>query len=82
MASDGDSFTIARYHLYSGICMATLKTIIEIIKLAMEAWQWISGEIDDLKFRRAINRRSKLRDAYIAGDEMAKLEALRDLTKK
>ena len=61
--------------------MTQIKVILEIIKMAIEAFKWISGEWDDLKFRKAINRRSKLREAYLTGDEIEKLKALRDLAK-
>lgn len=61
--------------------MTQIKVILELIKMLMEGWKWLSGEIDDLTYRRAINRRSKLREAYLTGDEKAKLEALRELGK-
>jgi len=60
---------------------AQIKVIIELIKMLMEGWEWLSGEMDDLSYRRAINRRSKLREAYLTGDGKAKLEALRELQK-
>ena len=60
---------------------ANIKVIIEVLKMLMEGWEWLSGEMDDMTYRRAINKRSKLREAYLTGDEKAKLEALRELAK-
>lgn len=60
---------------------SNIKVILELLKMLLEGWKWLSGEIDDLTYRRAINRRSKLREAYLTGDEDAKLEALRELGK-
>jgi hypothetical protein len=61
--------------------MANVKVILELLKMLIETWKWLSGEWDDLTYRRAINKRSKLRDAYISGNEMEKLQALKDLSK-
>jgi len=60
---------------------SNIKVIIELLKMLIEGWQWLSGEIDDLSYRRKINKRSKLREAYLTGDEQAKLKALQDLAK-
>lgn len=65
--------------IYSEVFMTQIKVILELIKMLIEGWKWLSGEIDDLTYRRAINRRSKLREAYLTGDEIEKLKALRDL---
>lgn len=60
---------------------SNIKVILELLKMLLEGWKWLSGEIDDLTYRRAINRRSKLREAYLTGDEKAKLRALKELGK-
>jgi len=60
---------------------SNIKVILELLKMLIEGWKWLSGEIDDLTYRRAINKRSKLREAYLTGDENAKLDALRELQK-
>lgn len=60
---------------------ANIKVILELLKMLIEGWQWLSGEIDDLTYRRKINKRAKLREAYLTGDENAKLDALRELGK-
>ena len=57
---------------------ANLRSIIQFIKLLLDAYNFIDGEISEARFNSKIKERKKLRDEYLT-QERSSLERLKEL---
>ena len=62
--------------------MGNIKVIIEFISLLLSTYRFLAGQISEAKYTKAIKRRKKARDKYLAADNQNdRLDALKDLEK-
>lgn len=58
--------------------MSTIATIIELIKILLSAYKFITNEISEAQFNSAVKERKEFRDKFSKATRAEKLRMLRD----
>lgn len=58
--------------------ISNVKAILELLKIVLAAYRFMSDEMDEIKFRRIVRERKKVHQAFAEADRVERLKILRD----
>ena len=61
--------------------MATIKTIIEFLKIVISTWKYINNEIDEATYNNSVKERKEFREKFKKVSRAERLRMLRDKAK-
>lgn len=56
---------------------SNIKAILELIQMLIHTWKWAKGQIDDITYKRSVQKNLDLLEQYKSGSKEDRLRALK-----